>query len=160
MSYAKENTMRLIIGSDHLGFPLKEILRAHLTQAGFECDDLGVHDTAPVDYPDVAAALAEDVAAAKHDRGILICGTGIGMAIVANKVPGIRAAQVQDIYSAERAAKSNDAQIITLGALVTGPELAKKLVDAYLASEFAGGGSTRKVEKIKAMEERYRAHPR
>jgi ribose 5-phosphate isomerase B len=151
--------MRIIIGSDHLGFPLKEILRAHLAQAGYECDDLGVYDAGPVDYPDVAAALAEDVAAGKHDRGILICGTGIGMAIVANKVPGIRAAQVQDIYSAERAAKSNDAQIITLGALVTGPELAKKLVDAYLASEFAGGGSTRKVEKIKAMDERYRTLP-
>jgi ribose 5-phosphate isomerase B len=148
--------MRLVIGSDHLGYPLKEILRAHLAQAGYECDDLGAHDTEPVDYPDVAAALAADVAEGKHDRGILICGTGIGMAIVANKVPGIRAAQVQDIYSAERAAKSNDAQVITLGALVTGPELAKKLVDAYLASEFAGGGSTRKVEKIKAVDERYR----
>jgi ribose 5-phosphate isomerase B len=107
----------------------------------------------------VAAALAEDVAEGKHDRGILVCGTGIGMAIVANKVPGIRAAQVQDIYSAERAAKSNDAQIITLGALVTGPELAKKLVDAYLASEFAGGGSARKVEKIKALDERFRTQP-
>jgi ribose 5-phosphate isomerase B len=151
--------MRLVIGSDHLGFPLKEVLRAHLAQAGHQCDDLGVHDTEPVDYPDVAAALAEDVAEGNHDRGILICGTGIGMAIVANKVPGIRAAQVQDIYSAERAAKSNDAQIITLGALVTGPELAKKLVDAYLASEFAGGGSTRKVEKIKAVDERYRTAP-
>jgi ribose 5-phosphate isomerase B len=151
--------MRLIIGSDHLGFPLKEILRAHLTQAGYECDDLGVYDATPVDYPDVAAALAEDVAAGKHDRGILVCGTGIGMAIVANKVPGIRAAQVQDIYSAERAAKSNDAQIITLGALVIGPELAKKLVDAYLASEFAGGRSTRKVEKIRAVDARYRTPP-
>jgi len=152
--------MRLAIGSDHLGYPLKEILRAHLAQQGYECDDLGAYDAEPVDYPDVAAALAQDVAEGKHDRGILICGTGIGMAIVANKVPGIRAAQVQDIYSAERAAKSNDAQIITLGALVTGPELAKKLVDAYLASEFAGGGSTRKVEKIKAVDEHYRPRPR
>jgi ribose 5-phosphate isomerase B len=149
--------MRLVIGSDHLGFPLKEILRAHLAQEGYECDDLGAFGVEPVDYPDVAAALAQDVAEGRHDRGILICGTGIGMAIVANKIPGIRAAQVQDIYSAERAAKSNDAQIITLGALVTGPELAKKLVDAYLTSEFAGGGSTRKVEKIKAVDARYRA---
>ena len=152
--------MRLAIGSDHLGYPLKEILRSHLAQQGCECDDLGAHDAEPVDYPDVAAALAQDVAEGKYDRGILICGTGIGMAIVANKIPGIRAAQVQDIYSAERAAKSNDAQIITLGALVTGPELAKKLVDAYLTSEFAGGGSTRKVEKIKAVDEHYRAQPR
>jgi ribose 5-phosphate isomerase B len=148
--------MRLVIGSDHLGFSLKEIIRAHLAERGYECADLGAYDAEPVDYPDVAAALAQDVADGKHDRGILICGTGIGMAIVANKIPGIRAAQVQDIYSAERAAKSNDAQIITLGALVTGSELAKKLVDAYLSSEFAGGGSTRKVEKIKALDERYR----
>jgi ribose 5-phosphate isomerase B len=152
--------VRLVIGSDHLGYPLKEILRAHLAQEGYDCDDLGAYDAEPVDYPDIAAALAEDVATGKHDRGILICGTGIGMAIVANKVPGIRAAQVQDIYSAERAAKSNDAQIITLGALVTGPELAKKLVDAYLSFEFAGGGSTRKVEKIKAIDERYRPRSR
>jgi ribose 5-phosphate isomerase B len=148
--------MRLVIGSDHLGFPLKELLRTHLAARGYECADLGAYDTEPVDYPDVAAALAREVADGKHDRGILICGTGIGMAIVANKIPGIRAAQVQDIYSAERAAKSNDAQIITLGALVTGVELAKKLVDAYLASEFAGGGSARKVEKIKAVDARYR----
>jgi ribose 5-phosphate isomerase B len=150
--------MRLAIGSDHLGYPLKEVLRAHLAQEGYECDDMGPYDVEPVDYPDVAVALAQDVAEGKHDRGILICGTGIGMAIVANKVPGIRAAQVQDIYSAERAAKSNDAQIITLGSLVTGPELAKKLVDAYLASEFAGGGSTRKVKKIKDIDALYRAH--
>jgi ribose 5-phosphate isomerase B len=149
--------MRLIIGSDHLGFPLKEALRTHLAEAGYQCDDLGVYDVEPADYPDVAAALAADVAEGKHDRGILICGTGIGMAIVANKVPGIRAAQVQDIYSAERAAKSNDAQIITLGALVTGTEVAKKLVDAYLSSEFAGGRSAPKVEKIKAVDARYRA---
>jgi ribose 5-phosphate isomerase B len=150
--------MRLVIGSDHWGYPLKEILRAYLLQEGYECDDLGAYNSEPVDYPDVGVALAQDVADGKYDRGILVCGTGIGMAIVANKVPGIRAAQVQDIYSAERAAKSNDAQIITLGALVTGPELAKKLVDAYLASEFAGGGSTRKVEKIKALDEHFRAN--
>jgi ribose 5-phosphate isomerase B len=152
--------MRLVIGSDHLGYPLKEILRTYLANQGYECTDLGAYDAEPVDYPDVAVALAQDVAEGRHDRGILICGTGIGMAIVANKVPGIRAAQVQDIYSAERAVKSNDAQIITLGALVTGPELAKKLVDAYLASEFAGGGSTRKVEKIKAIDARYRMEAR
>ncbi len=149
--------MRLVIGSDHLGYPLKEILREHLAAEGHICDDLGTYSAEPVDYPDIAAAVAQDVAEGRHERGILICGTGIGMAIAANKVPGIRAAQVHDIYSAERAAKSNDAQIITLGALVVGSALAVRLVDAYLASEFAGGGSARKVEKIKALDERYRA---
>ena len=151
--------MDIVIGSDHLGFDLKNLLKEYIEAQGHVCDDLGTYSHDPVDYPDVALKVAEDIAAGKHERGILICGTGIGMAIVANKVPGIRAAQVQDVYSAERAAKSNDAQIITLGALVTGPELAKKLVDAYLASEFAGGGSARKVEKIKAVDEHYRARP-
>ena len=104
----------------------------------------------------MAQAVAEDVAEHRHERGILVCGTGIGMAITANKVPGIRAAQIADPYSAERAAKSNDAQIVTLGALTTGTETAKLLVDAYLRSEFAGGRSAPKVAKIDALDRRYR----
>ena len=148
--------MRLVIGSDHWGFPLKEILRAHLAKAGYECDDLGAYDTGPVDYPDVALALAEDVAAGKHDRGILVCGTGIGMAIAANKVPGVRAAPCHDPYSAERARKSNDAQIIAFGAQIVAPTLARVLLDHWLASEFSGGRSAPKVDKIKAIDARYR----
>jgi ribose 5-phosphate isomerase B len=148
--------MRLIVGSDHLGRQLKDALVEHLRSQGHHVDDAGTTDDTPVDYPDIAVVVAEDVAAKGHERGILICGTGIGMAITANKVPGIRAAQISDPYGAERAAKSNDAQIVTLGALTTGTETAKLLVDSYLASEFAGGRSAPKVAKIDAVDRKYR----
>lgn len=150
---------RVVLGADHNGLALKDQLRDHLRELGYEADDIGTYSSDPVDYPDVAVKLAEDIAAGQHDRGILICGTGIGMAIVANKVPGVRAAQVQDPYSAERAAKSNNAQVITLGGQTTGIEVAKLLVDAFLRSEFAGGRSAPKVEKIGAVDERYRRPP-
>ncbi len=148
--------MNIVIGSDHLGLDLKNLLKEYIESQGHVCDDLGTYSRDPVDYPDFALKVAEDIAAGKHERGILICGTGIGMAIVANKVPGVRAAQAHDVYSAERARKSNDAQIITLGALVVGPELAKSLIDVWLRSEFGGGRSAPKVAKIKAIDERYR----
>ena len=148
--------MEIVIGSDHLGFDLKEVLKAHLEAQGYRCADLGTYSHDPVDYPDIALKVAEDIAAGGHTRGILICGTGIGMAIVANKVPGVRAAQAHDVYSAERARKSNDAQIITLGAQVIGPELAKALIDVWMGSEFGGGRSGPKVAKIQAIDERYR----
>ena len=148
--------MNIAIGSDHLGLDLKNVLKEYIQAQGQECDDLGTFTPDPVDYPDIALRVAEDIAAGKHERGILICGTGIGMAIVANKVPGVRAAQVSDVYQAERARKSNDAQIMTLGSLVVGPELAKMLVDAWLRSEFGGGRSAPKVDKIKAIDERFR----
>ena len=150
--------MKIAIGADHAGFELKEKVKQHLIAAGYQVDDEGTNSDESVDYPDFARKVGEEIVAKKADLGVLVCGTGIGMAIAANKVPGVRAAQAHDVYSAERARKSNDAQIITLGALVTGSELAKKLVDAYLASEFAGGGSARKVEKIKALDEHYRVN--
>jgi ribose 5-phosphate isomerase B len=109
-----------------------------------------------MDYPDVARTVAEAAAAGQDERAILVCGTGIGMAITANKVPGVRAAQAHDVYSAERARKSNDAQVLALGARVIGPELAKSIVDAWLASDFAGGASARKVEKMKRIDAEYR----
>lgn len=151
-------TMRVAIGSDDAGFGLKEVLSRHLRASGFEVGDFGVNSTAQTDtdYPDIARAVAEAVAAGREERAILICGTGIGMAITANKVPGVRAAQAHDTYSAERARKSNDAQIVTIGARVVGPELAKSIVDAFLASDFAGGASTRKVEKMKKVDADYR----
>ncbi len=105
-----------------------------------------------IDYPDVAARLASGIAAGMWDRGILVCGTGIGMAIAANKVVGVRAAQAHDVYSADRARKSNDAQIVTLGARVVGVEVAKLVVTTFLSAEFAGGASTRKVDKLKALD--------
>jgi len=141
------------LGSDDAGYELKETLKRHLTSQGLTVHDYGCHSVAPVDYPDVAAAMAHDVAAARLDRGILVCGTGIGMAIAANKVRGVYAAQAHDTFSAERARKSNNAQIITLGARVIGPELAKQILDHWMASEFTGGSSLRKVSKVHALEQ-------
>lgn len=145
-------TTPIAIGSDEAGYELKATIIELLAGRGLEVKDFGCHSLDAVDYPDVAFALARAVARGEHDRGILICGTGIGMAIAANKVRGVRAAQVHDPYSAERARKSNDAQIMTMGARVIGPELAKSLVSTWLDSEFSGGGSARKVAKIAAGE--------
>ena len=152
--------MKIVMGSDHYGYSLKEDLKAYLEELGHEPVDLGCHGAAePVDYPDVAVEVAEKIARGEYARGILICGTGIGMAIVANKIPGVRAACCHDPYSAERARKSNDAQILTMGAQVVGPALGRQLLDHWLASEFAGGRSTSKVEKIKKLDQRFRAQP-
>lgn len=148
--------MKIIIGSDELGYDLKEVIKNHLTEKGIEVVDAGVYDKNPVDYPDIALSVAEKIANNEFERGILICGTGIGMAITANKVPGVRAAQCHDVYSAERARKSNNAQIMTMGALVVGVELAKKLVDVWLESEFQGGRSIRKVDKINNVDKKFR----
>ena len=142
----------VLIGCDEAAFELKEIVKKHLQAQGVNVVDYGVHSTDPVDYPDIAVQVAKDIAAKKSDRAILICGTGIGMAITANKVPGVFAAQTHDTFSAERARKSNNAQVMTMGARVIGPELAKQIVDHWMASEFAGGGSARKVDKILAIE--------
>lgn len=142
----------IAVGCDEAGFALKQTVIELLHDEGYEVRDFGCHSGETVDYPDVGYELARAVGRGEHDRGILICGTGIGMAIVANKVPGVRAAQVHDPYSAERARKSNDAQIMTMGGRVIGPELARSLVRIWLASEFAGGNSGRKVAKINAGE--------
>jgi len=147
--------MRLAIGADDAAFDLKEILKAFLMGKGVDVVDYGAFDTSPSLYPDIAVKVAEAVAEGKHDRGILMCGTGIGMAIAANKVFGIRAATCHDTYSAERARKSNDAQILTMGARVIGAELAKTIVDAWLKSEFEGGASTKKVERIAEYEKKF-----
>ena len=149
--------MRVAIGSDDAGFPLKEVIRAYLQDRGVEMRDFGVSSAAPsdIDYPDVARAVAEAVASGQEERAILVCGTGIGMAMTANKIPGVRAAQAHDVYSAERARKSNDAQVLALGARVIGPELAKSVVDAFLAADFAGGASMRKVEKMRRIDAEY-----
>jgi ribose 5-phosphate isomerase B len=148
--------VKIIIGSDHFGCALKDILSEHLSELGYEVVDIGTNEDTPVDYPDIAQEVAEAIARGEFERGVLICGTGIGMAIAANKVPGVRAACCHDPYSVERARKSNDAQIITMGSQVVGPALAKSLLDIWLRSEFAGGRSTPKLGKIKAIDERYR----
>ncbi|GAB2715325.1 MULTISPECIES: ribose 5-phosphate isomerase B [Arthrobacter] len=152
---------RIVLGADEAAFELKEKIKHHLqSEHGDELEvmDFGIFDTAPVDYPDIAEKVALAIANGEADRGILMCGTGIGMAITANKVPGIRAAQVHDHYSAERASKSNDAHIITIGARVVGVELAKSIADAWLRSEFTGGPSENKIRKISSVEQRYTGH--
>ena len=148
--------MRIALGCDEAGLPLMDVIRAYLAAKNIDVEDFGVHTPDPVDYPDVAEQAAVSVAAGESDRAILVCGTGIGMSITANKVPGVRAALCHDTYSAERARKSNDAQVITMGARVIGPELAKKIVEVWLESDFTGGNSTRKVEKMNEVDERYR----
>jgi len=148
--------MKIALGCDEAGLPLMDVLRDYLNKQNIAVQDFGVHTTDPVDYPDVAEAASKAVADGECERAILVCGTGIGMSITANKVPGVRAALCHDTYSAERARKSNDAQVITMGARVIGPELAKKIIEVWLESDFAGGNSTRKVEKMNAVDERYR----
>jgi ribose 5-phosphate isomerase B len=145
----------IAIGADDAAFELKETLAQHMRDKGYEVKDFGVHSKDPVDYPDVAVEIAEAVARGEHERAILCCGTGIGMSITANKIPGVRAAQCHDVFSAERARKSNNAQVLTMGQRVIGPELAKTIVDAWLEAEFSGGSSARKVAKMVEIDRRY-----
>ena len=142
----------IAIGSDDAGAAMKDALREHLIAQGHDVQDYGSGEQE--DYPDVAERVAVAVAGGEHDRAVLVCGTGIGMAITANKVPGVRAAQIADAYSAERARKSNNAQIACFGARTLGVEHARICLDHWLASEFAGGGSLPKVRKIHEVEQR------
>ena len=147
--------MKIALGCDEAAYALKEAIKAHLVKLEREVEDYGVYNTDPVLYPDIAYAVATAVAAGKHERGILICGTGIGMAITANKIPGIRAAVCHDAYSTERSRKSNNCQIMTLGSRVVGEEVAKMMVNIWLESEFQGGGSALKVERIATIEKEF-----
>ncbi len=142
--------MRIAIGADSAGKPLLDVIAAHLAgKAGIEVNDLSQSGY----YADLSKVVAETVLDGRNDRAILFCGTGIGVCISANKVPGIRAALTHDTYSAERAAKSNNAQIITMGARVIGPELAKAIVDTWIASEFdPQGPSAGNVEAINRLD--------
>lgn len=143
--------MRIAIGADSAGKPLLDVIAAHLeTKPELEVADLSQSGY----YADLSAKVGQEVLAGKYDRAILFCGTGIGVCIAANKVPGIRAALTHDTYSAERAAKSNNAQIITMGARVVGPELAKSIVDAWIRSEFdPNGPSAGNVQAIDRLDE-------
>jgi len=146
--------MKVAIGNDELGVEMKNRVVELLDERGIEVLNLGVNDTDNDEiYPNLAESVALSVKEEKADRGILICGTGIGMAITANKVSGIRAAQVHDPYSAERARKSNNAQVMTMGAKVIAPDVAVMLVDIWLDSEFKGGRSKPKVDRMMEVEE-------
>ena len=142
----------ILLGADHLGLPLKNILKEHLIDKGYSVEDIGVDNNDPVDYPDIGEKLAKRIAKGDSERGILCCGTGAGMAIVANKIPGVRAVCINDPYTAERAIASNNAQVVTLGSLITGKEVGKKLVDIWLENDFQGGKSLPKVEKINKLD--------
>jgi len=146
--------MKIIVGCDEAAYQLKEAIRAHLSELGHQVSDFGVGANETALYPDIAIRAAESVAQGEHERAVLICGTGIGMAMSANKVKGIRAAQAHDTYSAERAQKSNNAQVLCMGARVIGVELARSIVNAWMASSFQAGRSEAKVARISEYENR------
>ncbi|EAC4171530.1 ribose 5-phosphate isomerase B [Listeria monocytogenes] len=148
--------MKIAIGCDEMGYELKQTLIAHLKEKNIEFTDFGSFEDEKVLYPSIAEKVALEVKNNDFDRGILICGTGIGMAITANKIHGIRAAQIHDSYSAERARKSNDAHIMTMGALVIGPSLAVSLLDTWLDSDFSGGRSQAKVDLMEEIDQKNR----
>ena len=145
--------MRVAIGSDHAGFELKEALKAWLIDRGYQVIDYGSHSTESVDYPDYAAQVAEAVASQKVERGVLVCGTGIGMAIAANKVPGVRAAPSPDLVTAEMSRRHNDANVLCLASDLLGEEMMERIVRLWLETEFERGGRhARRVDKIRKYE--------
>jgi len=142
------------VGADHAGFLLKEDLKAYLKEQGYEVLDLGTGSLESVDYPDFAGRVAGAVASGEVPWGLLVCGTGIGMAIAANKVPGVRAACCADPFSARMARAHNDANVLAMGGRVVGPGLAREILKAWLESRFEGGHHARRTAKIRALEER------
>jgi len=145
--------MRIAIGCDHRGLNLKRQIMELLLESGHEYEDFGCYDIVSVDYPDIGGKVAQAVAQGRVNQGILVCSTGIGMSIVANKVPGVRAALCHDTFSAKRSREHNDANILCLGEWVLGEGLAKEIVKAYLAAEFEGGRHAQRLEKVRALEE-------
>lgn len=144
--------MHIAIGADHGGYQLKQQIVESLAALGHKAHDFGVHNPEAVDYPDIAVPVAQAVAAGEFERGILVCGTGIGMCMAANKVPGIRAALCTDPYMARMAREHNDAQVLCLGGRVLDVPTALEIVRTFLASEFEGGRHARRVGKINALD--------
>ena len=142
----------IAIASDHGGYVLKEHIKAYLAAKGITCEDFGTDSTASCDYPIFGRAAAEAVASGKCEKGIVICTTGIGISITANKVKGVRCALCGDSWSAEMTRRHNDANMVAVGAGVTGPNLAKEIVSVFLSTEFEGGRHQRRVDKIMAIE--------
>ena len=146
--------MRIAIGADHGGYELKQHIAEFLIAQGYETNDLGTHSLESVDYPDFAELVARAVARGEAERGIVICGTGIGVSMSANKVRGIRAALCTDCYMARMAREHNDAQVLCLGARVLGVGSAMEIVQVFLSSEFQGGRHARRVGKINALDDK------
>ncbi|KYH34921.1 ribose-5-phosphate isomerase B [Clostridium tepidiprofundi DSM 19306] len=147
--------MKIALGSDHGGIELKRDIIKHLEKKGIEIKDFGTYTEESCDYPDFALKVAEEVASKNYDFGILVCGTGIGISISANKVPGIRAALCHDTFSAHATREHNDANILALGGRIVGVGLALDIVDAFLNAEFQGGRHERRVNKITEIEKKY-----
>lgn len=145
--------MKVFIGADHGGFSLKEVIVADLVKKGIEIEDLGTYSRDSVDYPDYAKKVTEKVLENNGSLGILVCGTGIGMSMAANKVKGIRAAVVGDVFSAVATREHNDANVLCLGERVIGPGLALLIVDKFISTEFQGGRHANRVGKICSMED-------
>ena len=145
----------IALGADHAGYVLKEALKGWLINHGYQVLDLGTHSTESVDYPDYAGLVGESVADHKVERGLLICGTGIGMSIAANKVPGVRAALCADLYTARMSREHNDANVLVLGGRLMGADMAADILQAWLETAFAGGRHGRRVEKIADVEVRH-----
>lgn len=146
--------MKVAVGSDHGGLDLKEAVISVLRDLNLEFEDMGTHDRSSCDYPDYAEKVAAAVASGAYEQGILICGTGIGMSIAANKVHGVRAALCNEIFSAKMARAHNNANILCLGARVVGPSVAEEIVRAYFTSSFEGGRHAQRVEKINLLDTR------
>ena len=152
--------MRIAVGADHAGFPLKEQVRELLKQAGHDVTDLGTCDTKPVDYPDFSEAVGKAVLSGKVERGIVICGSGVGASVAANKVPGIRAGLCHDTYSAHQGVEHDDMNVLVLGARVIGEEMARELVRAFVGAKFTNEERhVRRLAKVKAIESRFCDQP-
>jgi len=147
-----EKALKVAIDCDDAAIDMKNVVYRFLKDKGVDITDLNYAGAGAAMYPEIGYTLALKVKDKEYDRGILICGTGLGMSIIANKVEGVWAGLCHDVYSAQRLRKSNDANVITMGARVIGPELAKLIVEAFLESDFAGGGSQPKVDQIKSLE--------
>jgi RpiB/LacA/LacB family sugar-phosphate isomerase len=149
--------MRIVVGADHAGFVLKQELAEMLRKAGHEVLDVGTDSTAPVDYPDSAEAVGRAVMEGRAERGVLVCGSGVGASVAANKLPGIRAAVCHDVYSAHQGVEHDDMNVLVLGGRIIGPALAVDLVCAFVAARFTGEERhARRLAKVKALETRYR----
>jgi ribose 5-phosphate isomerase B len=146
--------MKIGLGSDHAGFELKEDLRAYLAGQKIEFLDLGAKDENSVDYPDIGASVAEKVSRGEVDRGILICGSGIGMSIVANRFPGVRAALCHDVYTSRMSREHNDANLLVLGGRLLGKGLAREVLKVWLTTEFEGGRHQKRLDQITALEKK------
>lgn len=144
--------LRIAIGSDHAGFSVKETIKKYLENAGYTVDDQGTGSEDSVDYPDFGKAVGERVASKQADLGIAVCGSGIGISIAANKVPGIRAALAHDVLTAQLAREHNDANVLALGARIVTPATALEMVQAFLNTPFAGGRHQRRLDKITQLE--------